>query len=57
MDLLGDTPLLDIKTYVPEFDAHPASKAGWPDVAQVGRETADNRFHGRLRPAPARKRR
>ena len=29
IDVLDDTPLLDIKPYVPEFDAHPSAKAGF----------------------------
>lgn len=29
VDILDGTPLLDIKPYVPEFDAHPAAKRGW----------------------------
>ncbi len=45
MDILDGTPLLDIKPYVPEFDAHPDSRAGWFDRAGVDRRLADNRFH------------
>jgi tRNA-Thr(GGU) m(6)t(6)A37 methyltransferase TsaA len=45
LDLLDRTPLLDIKPYVPEFDAHSRSRAGWLDgVAR--RRRADNRFAG-----------
>ncbi len=29
VDMLDRTPLLDIKPYVPAFDIHPASRAGW----------------------------
>ncbi len=29
VDVLDGTPLLDIKPYVPDFDAHPAARAGW----------------------------
>jgi putative methyltransferase, YaeB/AF_0241 family len=46
IDVLDDTPLLDIKPYVPEFDAHPSSKAGWFDAFGVDRKVADGRFHG-----------
>ena len=46
VDILDDTPLLDIKPYVPEFDAHPSSKAGWFDARGVDRQVADGRFHG-----------
>ena len=45
VDILEDTPLLDIKPYVPEFDAHPSSKAGWFDACGVDRQVADGRFH------------
>ncbi|MGB8412147.1 MAG: tRNA (N6-threonylcarbamoyladenosine(37)-N6)-methyltransferase TrmO [Candidatus Binatus sp.] len=45
VDILDDTPLLDIKPYVPEFDAHPSSKAGWLDACGVDRKVADRRFH------------
>lgn len=29
VDMLNETPLLDIKPYVPEFDIHPADRMGW----------------------------
>ena len=45
LDILDDAPLLDIKPYVPEFDAHPTSKAGWFDACGVDRKVADGRFH------------
>ena len=45
IDILDGTPLLDIKPYVPEFDAFPASRAGWFDRAGVDRRVADGRFH------------
>ena len=45
LDILDNTPLLDIKPYVPEFDAHPTSKAGWFDACAVNRTVADGRFH------------
>ena len=28
-DMLNETPLLDIKPYVPDFDIHSVSKIGW----------------------------
>jgi tRNA-Thr(GGU) m(6)t(6)A37 methyltransferase TsaA len=31
VDILDGTPLLDIKPYVPAFDAYPDEKAGWLD--------------------------
>lgn len=46
IDILDGTPLLDIKPYVPEFDAFPSSRAGWFDRAGVDRRLADGRFHG-----------
>ena len=45
VDVLNDTPLLDIKPYIPEFDAHPRSRAGWFDSPGVDRRQADDRFH------------
>ena len=31
LDLLDETPILDIKPYVPAFDSFPGAKAGWMD--------------------------
>lgn len=45
IDILDGTPLLDIKPYIPEFDAHPVSRAGWLDTPGVDRRQADGRFH------------
>jgi len=45
VDMLDDTPLLDIKPYVPAFDAHPTARAGWFDSQAVDRRIADDRFH------------
>jgi tRNA-Thr(GGU) m(6)t(6)A37 methyltransferase TsaA len=45
IDVVDGTRLLDIKPYVPAFDAHAASRAGWFDNAGVDRHEADNRFH------------
>ena len=44
VDIVNGTPLLDIKPYVPEFDSHPGSKAGWFDESRSQRRTADGRF-------------
>jgi tRNA-Thr(GGU) m(6)t(6)A37 methyltransferase TsaA len=44
VDMLDGTPLLDIKPYMPEFDAYPDSRAGWLDSSASGRKIADNRF-------------
>ncbi|HNV04439.1 MAG TPA: tRNA (N6-threonylcarbamoyladenosine(37)-N6)-methyltransferase TrmO [Vicinamibacterales bacterium] len=46
VDMLDGTPLLDIKPYVPAFDACPRSRAGWLDAGAASRERADGRFHG-----------
>ena len=54
VDMLDDTPLIDIKPYVPEFDAHPNARAGWLEARTVDRRVADDRFHGAG--APKRKR-
>lgn len=45
IDILDGTPLLDIKPYVPDFDAFPKSQAGWFDRAGADRRVADGRFH------------
>jgi tRNA-Thr(GGU) m(6)t(6)A37 methyltransferase TsaA len=44
VDVLDGTPLLDIKPYVPAFDAFPDAAAGWLDAAGTGRTRADRRF-------------
>ena len=44
LDLLDGTPVLDIKPYVPMFDAFPESAAGWLDDQAVQRRRADERF-------------
>jgi tRNA (adenine37-N6)-methyltransferase len=41
IDILDGTPLLDIKPYVPEFDAYPGAKAGWFEAAGEDRTVAD----------------
>jgi tRNA (adenine37-N6)-methyltransferase len=44
MDMLDGTQLLDIKPYVPAFDSHSSSRAGWFDNAGADRHVADSRF-------------
>ena len=44
VDVLDGTPLLDIKPYVPEFDAYPRSRAGWLDASPERQTRADARF-------------
>lgn len=48
VDMLDNTPLLDIKPYVPAFEAHPADRVGWyaGNLENVARVRADERFHG-----------
>lgn len=38
IDVLDGTPLLDIKPYVPDFDSHPAARAGWYDSRPSNKE-------------------
>ena len=45
VDILDGTPLLDIKPYVPKFDAFSNSRAGWCDQSPPSaRAHADDRF-------------
>ncbi len=46
VDILDGTPLLDIKPYVPHFDAHPGARAGWFDESTSRAGIADGRFSG-----------
>lgn len=50
LDILDGTPLLDIKPYVPIFDAYVQSAAGWVDEHTIDRQIADNRFHRSRQP-------
>ena len=45
VDMLDGTPLLDLKPYVPSFDAYPESRSGWFDATAEDRRVADDRFH------------
>lgn len=45
VDMLDGTPLLDLKPYVPAFDAFPDSRAGWFDSTSLSGGKADDRFH------------
>jgi tRNA (adenine37-N6)-methyltransferase len=47
IDVLDGTPLLDIKPYVPEFDAHPGSCCGW--LERVARHASTVRSDDRFR--------
>jgi len=44
VDVLDGTPLLDVKPYVPEFDAFPGSRAGWFEAGAGCERLADDRF-------------
>lgn len=44
VDMLDGSPLLDIKPYVPDFDAHPDARAGWFDRSSSVRTHADDRY-------------
>ncbi len=46
LDILDGTPLLDIKAYVPRFDAPVNARAGWLEDVQgkVKSAKSDNRF-------------
>jgi tRNA-Thr(GGU) m(6)t(6)A37 methyltransferase TsaA len=45
VDIIDGTPLLNVKPYIPTFDAHLGSRGGWFDEAGVERRRADRRFH------------
>jgi len=47
VDMLDGTPLLDIKPYVPEFDAQTDIRTGWLEEARekVSKKRSDNRFN------------
>ncbi|MHA1576340.1 MAG: tRNA (N6-threonylcarbamoyladenosine(37)-N6)-methyltransferase TrmO [Candidatus Thorarchaeota archaeon] len=47
VDILDGTPLLDIKPYVPEFDARPEASSGWltERFSAEEQKIADRRFH------------
>jgi tRNA-Thr(GGU) m(6)t(6)A37 methyltransferase TsaA len=55
IDILDDTALLDIKPYIPEFDARPGSRAGWFDAPGVDRRQSDNRFYDTATGVPDKK--
>lgn len=46
VDILDGTPVLDIKPYIPEYDAYPAAGAGWveQETVRLGPRVADGRF-------------
>jgi tRNA-Thr(GGU) m(6)t(6)A37 methyltransferase TsaA len=46
LDMLDNTPLLDIKPYIPSFDAFQAKRIGWCENAKSVSIVADGRFEG-----------
>lgn len=44
VDILDDTPLLDIKPYVPHYDNYPVTRCGWLDSVPDVPVVADDRF-------------
>jgi len=52
VDMIDQTPLLDIKPYVPEFDHYLADRIGWLEKARGGvrEKRSDNRFKSFHRP-------
>ena len=44
LDILDNTPLLDIKPYIPAFDAFEAKRIGWCGDAESRGAVADGRF-------------
>jgi tRNA-Thr(GGU) m(6)t(6)A37 methyltransferase TsaA len=44
VDILDDTPLLDIKPYVPAYDNFPVQRLGWIDTVPDRPVVADDRF-------------
>jgi len=49
LDILDGSPVLDIKPYVPEFDAPADTRAGWLESVRgkLGSTKSDGRFHDR----------
>jgi tRNA (adenine37-N6)-methyltransferase len=44
VDMLDGTPLLDIKPYVPDFDAKEKPRIGWLEGKITGKHLSDDRF-------------
>jgi tRNA-Thr(GGU) m(6)t(6)A37 methyltransferase TsaA len=47
LDMLDGTPLLDIKPYIPAFDAFAAERIGWFGTVKGIAVTADDRFEAK----------
>jgi tRNA-Thr(GGU) m(6)t(6)A37 methyltransferase TsaA len=52
VDILDDTPLLDIKPYVPQYDNYPVQRCGWLDTVPDKPVVADDRFERKDLPVP-----
>jgi tRNA (adenine37-N6)-methyltransferase len=44
IDVVDQTPLLDIKPYVRDFDHYDVQRCGWIDARRASRDVADDRF-------------
>jgi tRNA-Thr(GGU) m(6)t(6)A37 methyltransferase TsaA len=44
VDILDNTPLLDLKPYVPHYDNYPVQRCGWLDTVPDKLVVADDRF-------------
>ena len=44
VDMLDQTPLLDIKPYFKDYDSFPDAKSGWYDEREIETTVADDRF-------------
>jgi tRNA-Thr(GGU) m(6)t(6)A37 methyltransferase TsaA len=53
VDILDDTPLLDIKPYVPQYDNYPVQRCGWLDTVPDKPVVADDRFERKDFPSRA----
>ena len=53
VDILDDTPLLDLKPYVPQYDNYPVQRCGWVDTVPDRPVVADDRFERKGPPIPA----
>ena len=48
VDMLDNTPLLDIKPYVPSFDCFEVERTGWYQGKTAMRAVADDRFEAKM---------
>ena len=52
VDILDETPLLDIKPYVPQYDNYPVQRCGWLDSVPDKPIVADDRFEQKFPSTP-----